>query len=172
MVMAANDFCRRVAKPVARSDVEDAMKLPLSGGCRCGSIRFECSASPAFSWKCHCRDCQQASGGAYCPVMYVPKSAMKITGAVNYYDVKAESGNTVSRGFCPTCGSNLFILAELVPDLQGIWASSLDDPNEFKPQVHVWTDSSTGWNMIDDDLKKISKAPNVEQFNALLAEAK
>lgn len=148
------------------------MKLPLSGGCRCGAIRFECSASPAFSWKCHCRDCQQASGGAYCPVMYVPKTAMKITGTPRYYDVKAESGNGVSRGFCPTCGSNLFILAELVPDLQGIWASSLDDPNEFKPQVHVWTGSSPWWNTINDELKQIIKAPNQEQFNALLTEHK
>ena len=146
------------------------MELPLSGGCRCGSIRFSCSAEPAFSWKCHCRDCQQASGSAYCPVMYVPKSAMTITGTAKYYDVKAESGNTVSRGFCPTCGSNLFILADLVPDLQGIWASSLDDPNQFKPQVHVWTGNTTSWNVINDHLSRIPKAPNQEQFNALLAE--
>ena len=102
--------------------------------------------------------------------MYVPKSAMTITGTAKYYDVKAESGNTVSRGFCPTCGSNLFILADLVPDLQGIWASSLDDPNQFKPQVHVWTGNTTSWNVINDHLSRIPKAPNQEQFNALLAE--
>ena len=148
------------------------MKLPLSGGCRCGSIRYKCSANPAFSWKCHCRDCQQASGSAYCPVMYVAKTAMEITGEAKYYDVNAESGNTVSRGFCATCGSNLFILAELVPDLHGIWASSLDDPNQFKPQVHVWTGSGPGWNQINDDLKTIAKAPSQEQFDALLAENK
>ena len=102
--------------------------------------------------------------------MYVPKTAMKITGEAKYYDVKAESGNGVSRGFCTNCGSNLFILADLVPDLQGIWATSLDDPNQFLPQVHVWTGSAPWWNKIDDDLKMIVKAPNQEQFDALLAE--
>ena len=58
------------------------------------------------------------------------------------------------------------------PDLQGIWASSLDNPNNFKPQVHVWTGSAASWNVIDDHLSKIAKAPNQEQFNALLAENK
>ncbi len=95
---------------------------------------------------------------------------MTINGTATYYDVKAESGNTVSRGFCPECGSNLFILADLVPDLQGIWASSLDDPNNFKPQVHVWTGSAMSWNATADNLPVIAKAPNEEQFNALLAE--
>ena len=146
------------------------MSKPYAGGCACGAVRYSGTAEPAFSWNCHCRDCQRAGGGAYCPVMYVPKSAMTITGTTKYHDVKAESGNTVSRGFCSQCGSNLFILADLVPDLQGIWASSLDNPNHFKPQVHVWTGSATSWNVIDDHLPRIAKAPNQEQFNALLAE--
>lgn len=145
------------------------MKLPYSGGCACGAIRYECTANPAFAWNCHCRDCQQASGGAYCPVMYVPRANLTIEGTAQYYDVKAESGNLVSRGFCPTCGSNLFILADLVPDLQGLWASSLDDPNEFAPQVHVWTGSAPSWSALSPHLDKISKAPNEEQFKALLA---
>ncbi len=33
------------------------MQVPFSGGCACGAIRYECSADPAFSWHCHCRDC-------------------------------------------------------------------------------------------------------------------
>ena len=56
------------------------MELPFSGGCSCGAIRDECSAKPMFSWNCHCRDCQRASGSAYCPVMYVPRSALKVKG--------------------------------------------------------------------------------------------
>lgn len=148
------------------------MKLPFSGGCSCGAIRYECSAKPIFSWNCHCRDCQRASGGAYCPVMYVPRSALKVTGpAAVYHDVKAESGRLVQRGSCPTCGSNLFILAELVPELQGLWAASLDDPSLFKPQVNVWTRSSPWWSLLDPTMKKLDVAPNEAQFKELLDEA-
>lgn len=148
------------------------MKLPLTGGCSCGAIRYECTAKPAFSWNCHCRDCQRASGGGYCPVMYVPRAALRITGpAAVYYDVIAESGRLVQRGVCPSCGSNLFILAELVPELQGLWAGSLDDPTQFKPQINVWTRSTPWWSMFDPAMKKLDVAPNEAQFKELLDEA-
>jgi len=144
------------------------MTVPFSGGCACGAIRYKCSAEPAFSWNCHCRDCQRASGSAFCPVLYVPRTALTVTGRSTYYDVKAESGNNVSRGFCSQCGSPVFILAELVPDLQGLWAGSLDNPNLFQPQVHVWTDRAQPWDYMTPTLAKIGKAPNAEKMQTLL----
>ncbi len=83
----------------------------------------------------------------------------------------AESGRKVSRGLCTNCGSNLFILAELVPDMQGLWAGSLDDPNIFKPQVNVWTRSAPAWSCYDSSLKKHDVAPDAEHFQVLLDEA-
>ena len=148
------------------------MKLPFSGGCSCGAIRYECSARSLFSWNCHCRDCQRASGSAYCPVMYVPKSALKVTGPEpRYATLNAESGRRVDRGLCASCGSNLFILAELVPAMQGLWAGSLDDPNIFKPQINVWTRSAPRWSRFDTSLKSLDVAPNEEEFQLLLEEA-
>jgi len=144
------------------------MTVPFSGGCACGAIRYKCSAEPAFSWNCHCRDCQRASGSAFCPVLYVPRTALTITGEGKYYDVKAESGNNVSRGFCSQCGSPVFILAELVPNLQGLWAASLDNPSLFQPQIHVWTDRAQSWDCMTPTLAKIGKAPNAEQMQKLL----
>ena len=146
------------------------MSVPFTGGCACGAIRYECSADPVFSWNCHCQDCQRASGGAYCPVLYVPKAALTITGQSRYYNVKAESGNGVSRGFCPQCGSPVFIRADLVPDLMGVWAASLADPSRFEPAVHVWTGSAQPWDCINPTLPKIEKAPTEEQFQQLLSQ--
>ena len=82
-----------------------------------------------------------------------------------------ESGRRVSRSLCANCGSNLFILAELVPDLQGLWAGSLDDPNTFKPQINVWTRSAPAWSRLDPSLKKLEVASNAEAFQLLLDEA-
>src|SRR5215813_12254382 len=144
------------------------MVVPFSGGCACGAIRYECAAAPAFSWNCHCRDCQRASGSAFCPVLYVPRTALTISGKSRYYEVKAESGNRVSRGFCPHCGSPVFIQAELVPELQGLWAASLDHPSLFQPQVHVWTDSAQPWDHMTPTLAKIATAPNAKQIQTLL----
>jgi hypothetical protein len=104
--------------------------------------------------------------------MYVPRAALKVTGPeARYATLHAESGRKVSRGLCPNCGSNLFILAELVPTMQGLWAGSLDDPNMFEPQINVWTRSAPTWSVLDPNLKKLDIAPNAEQFQALLDEA-
>ena len=104
--------------------------------------------------------------------MYVPKSALKVTGPeAKYATLHAESGRQVSRGWCTNCGSNLFILAELVPTMQGLWAGSLDDPSIFKPQINVWTRSAPAWSGLDPGLKKLDVAPNADQFQALLDEA-
>jgi hypothetical protein len=43
------------------------MKLPFTGGCACGAIRYECNAEPIMMGKCHCRDCQHISGGPFVP---------------------------------------------------------------------------------------------------------
>jgi hypothetical protein len=144
------------------------MPESFAGGCACGAVRYECTAAPVFSWLCHCRDCQRASGSAFCPVLYVPKTALTISGESTYYDVQAESGNQVSRGFCPRCGSPLFIQAELVPQLQGLWAASLDEPRQFQPSVQVWSGSAQPWDCLHPTLPSIVKAPTDEQMRKIL----
>jgi len=48
------------------------------------------------------------------------KSCVKILSSdVRYYDLTADSGKKISRGFCPTCGSPLFALIEAMPDVIG-----------------------------------------------------
>ena len=31
------------------------MTTPYTGGCRCGAVRYECSAEPMFPGNCYCR---------------------------------------------------------------------------------------------------------------------
>jgi hypothetical protein len=66
----------------------------------------------------------------------VPKDALKITGEVKCFDLKGDSGNTLSRGFCPNCGSRLFSKLEAAPAMMGIAAASLEDGGWYKP---AWT---------------------------------
>ncbi len=135
------------------------MAAPFSGGCACGKIRYECSAEPLLSLNCHCRDCQKASGGAYVSVLAVPKDALKITGEPKYYDKKADSGHTISRGFCPECGSPLFTKLAARPDMMGIKAASLDDPSWFKPAMDIYTASAQPWDYMNPELPKVPQMP-------------
>jgi len=108
---------------------------------------------------CHCRDCQKASGGAYEPDIGLPAAALKITGPVKYYETKADSGNMLSRGFCPECGASLFGRTSAVPDLAMITAGSLDDPSLYKPTLDIFTASAQPWDHMNPTLAKFPKMP-------------
>src|SRR5262249_19124332 len=133
------------------------MEARLTGGCMCGAVRYECSATPALAVNCHCRDCQRVTGSAYSPMLFVPHSAVTITGKVQYYDVKGESGNRVRRGFCPTCGARLLGQPVVLPDLVGIRVGSLDDPSGYQPEMDVYTASAQPWDYMNPEVPKFPK---------------
>ena len=138
------------------------MPAPFSGGCLCGAIRYESRAAPLFSINCHCRDCQRTTGTAYAPVLAVPRDALSITqGEPTYYTSQSDSGETVSRGFCPECGSGIFSKLSANPDIVGLKAASLDDPSWFRPTVDIYTDSAQPWDVMNPDLPKVPKMPQM-----------
>lgn len=137
------------------------MKLPLTGGCMCGAVRYECSAEPIMMGNCHCRDCQKATGSAFISGFLVPRNAVAIAGDVKYYETTGDSGSTISRGFCPICGSRLFG-RPVTSDFIGIMAVSLDDPSWFRPAMDLYTSSAQPWTCMNPELPKFAKMPPTE----------
>src|SRR6266403_2242558 len=92
------------------------MASKIVGGCMCGAVRYESTAEAVMQANCYCRDCQRSTGGAFAPVVLVPKEAFKLTkGRLKHYEVSADSGNKVSRGFCADCGSPIISLLAGMP---------------------------------------------------------
>jgi hypothetical protein len=106
---------------------------------------------------CHCRDCQRASGAAYVTGLFFPQESVSITGEVRYFAIEADSGNTFSRGFCPTCGSNLFGVSSGFEHLVGVRAATLDKPERFRPRVNIFVDSAPPWHVIDETLPRFAR---------------
>ena len=131
----------------------------ITGGCACGAIRYECTAEPLFAAHCQCRGCQHFSGTGHFSVMAVPKAAVKMTGTPTYYEAKGDSGNTLRRGFCPTCGSPVFGLPDGMPDLAILPAGSLDDPSIFEPSAVVYAEHGPAWDYLDPALPKFPQMP-------------
>ena len=124
-----------------------------SGGCACGAIRYECTSGPLLSVNCRCRDCQRASGSAYASVLVVHKAAFIVTGVnPKYHRVIADNGNAMARGFCPQCGSPLFLEMAAFADAIGIQAASLDDPSRHLPTAEVWTVSAQPWDYLNPNI--------------------
>ena len=134
---------------------ENAMDVHFVGGCLCGEIRYECLSAPVFTYICHCSDCQKAHGSAFCPGLMFPQDSVRIVrGTPKDYTVSADSGMSITRQFCPTCGSALFTHLEKFPNSIITKAGTLDDPNLFKPRIHVWAKSEWSWAKIDDGLER------------------
>ena len=108
------------------------MTMPFTGGCVCGQVRYECSVPPLLMLNCHCRDCQQVTGGAYAPLIVVPLNSFKIiAGTLQRFATTRLSGRPNQRGFCGRCGSPLTAGEDPERNLIGLTAASLDDPGGF-----------------------------------------
>ena len=135
------------------------MNLPFQGGCLCGAVRYACSAEPMFSGHCQCTDCRKDSGTGHGSHLAVPKGAVTISGESKIFEKSADSGNTVTRRFCPECGSPLFSELSASPGLMIIKVGSLDDPSWAKPTMNIWTDSAQPWCELSDELPRHGKQP-------------
>ena len=135
---------------------------PVTGGCACGAIRYASTAEPSFSLICQCRQCQRATGGGHATAFVLPADAVTVTGEVRFFDQQADSGNTVSRGFCPTCGSAVYSTNSGMAGLVFPRASSLDDPEVFKPQMIVYRKRAPSWDVMDSSLPAFEGMPPAE----------
>ena len=62
---------------------------------------------------------------------------------------QGDSGRPVTRFFCGDCGSPLYTLPPLHPEVVFIKAGSLDDPTLVVPDRQAWTRSRVTWAEID-----------------------
>ena len=55
------------------------MHFPQSGGCQCGSVRYEITGPPTVVYACHCTECQKQSGSAFAMAAVIPQENFRIT---------------------------------------------------------------------------------------------
>ena len=135
------------------------MTVRFSGGCLCGAVRYTCDADPIMAGHCHCEDCRRSSGSGHCSHLMVPESAVQLTGTVKGYARAADSGNLVERFFCPVCGAAVFSRNPGMAGLLALRASSLDDLEVFKPQMHVFVENAASWDARDPALPAFKRMP-------------
>lgn len=135
------------------------LEVLFSGGCLCGGVRYESTMAPVARGHCHCEDCRKTSGTGHGSHVVLPKAAFQVTGETAAYAKPADSGNTVTRHFCPVCGSAVYSVNAGMPDLVFPRASSLNDPEVFVPQLIVYTKRAPSWDRMEDSLPRFDAMP-------------
>jgi hypothetical protein len=139
------------------------MKLPLTGGCLCGAIRYEIAQPPVGVYTCHCTDCQRITSSAFSIGMVVPADAVGLSGETRTVESIADSGRIKRRLICPACG--IWIGGMPRPNTQApgtvrvIRAGTLDDTSWVRPTIHFWTRSRQPWVVLPDGDQQYETQP-------------
>ena len=122
----------------------------LTGGCNCGAVRFEVSATPARASYCHCRRCQRRTGSAASAQAHpAPGSFRIVAGEQALRAWKPDGGG--EKWFCGRCGSALFARNLAHPDPIGIRMGAFDRDPGVRPSVRQFVRYAAAWEPIPDD---------------------
>ncbi len=127
------------------------MTEPVKGSCLCGSITYEVTTDLHPVCACHCNQCRKVSGN-YVTATKCDSNHLHIKGnSLTWF----KSSDTAERGFCATCGSNLF-WRRYASKLTSIWAGSIDGPTGLKMTRQIHPDTK-------GDYYDLPDVPIVEQ---------
>ena len=135
------------------------MQKTYSGGCACGAIRYEITGEPVAMLDCQCRQCQRDSGTGHQSHLQFVGAQMTSVGAASNWQSIGDGGTVKRRGFCPTCGSPVFLTFPAMPEVLIVTPSSLDDPAIFGPTHVTWSSSGHAWDHLNPALPQFDKMP-------------
>ncbi|MDH3377032.1 MAG: GFA family protein [Gammaproteobacteria bacterium] len=129
-------------------DDEDRMMSDIAnGGCLCGAVRFEVAGPPLWVAHCHCHSCRRSTGAPVTTFVGFRYSNFTFnTGSSGVY----ESSPGVWRRFCTTCGTPLSYEADRYDDEIHIYISTLDHPEDYPAQSHVFYGERISWFDVHD----------------------
>jgi hypothetical protein len=116
-----------------------------TGSCLCGAVRYAVSGELRPVIACHCSQCRKTSGH-HVAATSARRDAVQISGAVSWY----ASSDSARRGFCPTCGSNLFWDGAGVN--LSIFAGTLDGATGLRIAGHIYCADKGDYYEIADGL--------------------
>lgn len=147
------------------------MKIPCTGTCQCGSIRYKISAPPIVTLVCHCIDCQKLSASAFSLTMAVHRGSFVLTsGKLKSWERPTAAGGTAVCYFCPDCGNRIFHENPEMPEILRFKPGTLDDTSCIRPDAHVWTKRAQPWVDIPADMPCYEAQPEVRVLMRDLAE--
>ncbi len=131
--------------------------FPVEGGCDCKAVRYRMESPPLFVHCCHCRWCQRESGSSFA------LNAMIEADRVTNLGVEPElvltpsdsgAGQRIAR--CPKCRIAVWSnYAGAGPVVKFVRVGTLDAPDSFPPDIHIYVQSKQPWIVLSDDVPAV-----------------
>ena len=127
--------------------------MGLTGGCLCGSVRYELKSKPFDCGYCHCRTCQLNSGAPAMVFASVPDGDLVWTKGAEKVGSVASSGFG-HREFCTQCGTPFLMKVDHQPETVDFSVVTLDDPEAITPEFHIFWSKRIDWFEPKDQLPR------------------
>lgn len=114
----------------------------MTGGCQCGAVRYEIWDAPETVYVCHCTQCRRQSASAFGISVIVRSAAFRLTGGkAASWTRRTASGANLACWFCPDCGTRLWHVDDISPEIRSVKGGSLDQPPDLSRAAHIHTDT-------------------------------
>ncbi|KRA80524.1 GFA family protein [Altererythrobacter sp. Root672] len=132
--------------------------MAAEGGCLCRGVRYRIDGEVGPAGYCHCADCRKLTGSPFGISSPVAIQDFVIeSGNLGAFTKQADSGRSLTRYFCPDCGSPIYTWAPDNPDVAYVKAGTFDEPELIHPTLEAWCGSRVDWAVIPQDLAQFEK---------------
>ncbi|MCL9781720.1 GFA family protein [Vibrio sp. S4M6] len=135
------------------------MSYPIEGSCQCGNVSYQLLREPKMVVACHCKECQKLSTSAFSITAVVDVNDVEFSGNMSDWSRVADSGNTNSAKFCPTCGNRIYHFDPDQPGMIKLKPANLSDTSIIHPTAHVWVSEKQDWFTIPEGVQAFDKQP-------------
>jgi len=154
------------------------------GGCACGYVRYKIEYKPLITHCCHCRYCQRQTGTAFAlNALFDADKVHILSGTIDEITTPSPSGRGQTIARCPKCEVAIwshYFMGGIKGLIRFIRVGTLDNPDLFPPDVHIYTASKQPWVNLSPnalvyekfyDFEKVWTSENDEFRKSLLAKA-
>jgi hypothetical protein len=127
--------------------VNAEVRLPLTGGCVCGQLRYALTGAPLLAYACHCHACQKRSGSAFSLAVVIRRAELETAGG-EMQPHTMSNGAEQAHSICPACGTRVWGYALAAPDYASVRAGTFDDASWIAPIAQTWVESAIPWAVI------------------------
>ncbi len=129
----------------------------FDGGCDCREVRYRLASRPMFVHCCHCRWCQRETGASFALNALIEADRVELLhGEPEIVSTPSASGKGQRIARCPKCRialwSNYAGAGEAIRFLR---VGTLDNPDAFPPDIHIFTESKQPWVVIPPGMRAV-----------------
>ncbi|HEV7317862.1 MAG TPA: GFA family protein [Ensifer sp.] len=124
--------------------------------CSCGSFRLTVQGPPERVYACACLECQKATGSAFSYRARYSKRAVTVDeGDRRRFRRINSAGKWMDQVFCPSCGTIIYMDAEVIEDKIVVSVGCFGEPDFRAPASVYWSRRRHDWYQPDADITLI-----------------